>query len=106
MIHLKKRPRKWGSKFENYFWASCYRKIQYKTKGRAWYEAGLLNKFGQDFGNGKAEAYKCAFGKHYHIGHRSRCLMTREQLRDLTANQFERLFVLAYIILQANQPRE
>lgn len=59
----------------------CRGKVCYRTKGFAVAMAGRVNKTFPE--PNKQEAYKCAFGKHYHLGHHPRVHVDRQTLREL-----------------------
>lgn len=46
-------------------WRACSKKKSYGTKNRARFVAAWVRKHRGEL----VEAYKCKFGKHYHIGH-------------------------------------
>lgn len=64
----------------------CQRKASYRTLNYARSRAALSNSHSQPIcaaRTPKIIAYKCPFGKHYHIGHRPAVQVPRESLRLL-----------------------
>lgn len=59
----------------------CHGKLCYPRKGIARYKAAVSNKIERH--TVEIEPYKCAFGRHWHIGHHPKVLMDRETLRQL-----------------------